>query len=1051
MRSIKEIIAEKWDLRAEFDALLGEGRGTTRRCFNRDHHRSDDKTPSLSFNPKTGSWRCHSCGSKGDFFTLRSLLQKENYGQTITYLLKKYGLWDELGRNTRPRTRHDPVPDPKDEVGQRRSLVVTNADYLKEVRLGNTALLDNASLQHFIKRRYGLTEATVAKYMLGVGAHNRLLIPVWGLQTGMVLDDADREVGLHPIVNVRKHDILRESCSWFNASNGEIRRRPPKEVGLEQIMNQDHEPWVPKWDGRYGKVLSLEGHGMPWVYPYEVLLSNPAVYVVGGELKALLLNQCGIPAVSFTGGEGKVAYPLVPLFIGKHVRVLMDPDAAGVKGAEDVSTILAEAGAYVEMGRWPDLITERLPPKGDITDYLRLLEYRAEEALQYLEWVEVKRVVVEGDVPLDRAPVPQDLKWEDFREALLPELLDPRSVKNWVRVRGVPVGRSSKSYAIPHEVKWSCPWGEANEMPLCRKCTLPEVGHRKSYLTTPEDKMSYMGTATELVRKNLRIQCGIVPRCQYLQEDVHYAVAETILVTPPLDREIDPAEVEDKKTFEYVCHPVTIISPTESIQMRENVAYDLGVQVVPEPRSSRLTGAVVQYRSSQNDIFHHVPDPSMGGRLLEYFSDRDGLQERWDYHLDCLSRNVTRVYKSEGMLASILLTFFAPFRFYLGTELNQRICPVTLILGDTTVGKSTVVKHLIAHYGAGRFKSMDAKPTFAGLVGGNLQVGGEMLFHWGILPSSDGGLVGLDELNKLQVEDIGALTALISSGKAERTTVNGDRQTRCFVRLVALANPRGTRPLKSLDPYDALQSLMGTTQDLGRVEWVCLQRSIQADEFTKVDNGEIRSWDYDRALAHYHLSWAWTRGPKQIKVTDLMDFEASTRILISKWGHTDLMRPAMAKWKLGRLASAFAMATYSTDQEGQMVFVRPQHVEMALRFYDERYRDILPSAESVTQLPEIILRILERLERYEGLLVLLNMQTWTREDAVAHLMPRPVVNELIVYLQNLGLVSLQRGYYRILEPRHDELLRAYVLDRKRRDAEVPKDKDTDYMMDLEEM
>ena len=52
----------------------------------------DDKKPSFSFNVETGQNYCHSCGYKGNAYTLAKMLNMDNPGQYInsfTTLLKQ--------------------------------------------------------------------------------------------------------------------------------------------------------------------------------------------------------------------------------------------------------------------------------------------------------------------------------------------------------------------------------------------------------------------------------------------------------------------------------------------------------------------------------------------------------------------------------------------------------------------------------------------------------------------------------------------------------------------------------------------------------------------------------------------------------------------------------------------------------------------------------------------------------------------------------------------------------------------------------------------------
>ena len=47
-----------------------EVRGNKCRCFHPENHANGDRTPSLSFSPSRGVFKCFGCGIGGDVFSL---------------------------------------------------------------------------------------------------------------------------------------------------------------------------------------------------------------------------------------------------------------------------------------------------------------------------------------------------------------------------------------------------------------------------------------------------------------------------------------------------------------------------------------------------------------------------------------------------------------------------------------------------------------------------------------------------------------------------------------------------------------------------------------------------------------------------------------------------------------------------------------------------------------------------------------------------------------------------------------------------------------------
>jgi len=79
------------------------------------------------------------------------------------------------------------------------------------------------------------------------------------------------------------------------------------------------------------------------LYNIEVLKDTDFVFIVEGELDALLLTSLNIPAVSSTGGAQSFSSDWAPLFEGKEVFICYDADEAGIKGAIKVARIIHHA------------------------------------------------------------------------------------------------------------------------------------------------------------------------------------------------------------------------------------------------------------------------------------------------------------------------------------------------------------------------------------------------------------------------------------------------------------------------------------------------------------------------------------------------------------------------------------------------------------------------------------------------------------------------------------------------------------------------------------
>lgn len=1012
---LKERLFAALNVELEFTELLGPHPRKSKvwPCFNKSAHKNEDHNASLSVDFRTSAWKCHACGEKGDIFTLYMRVKQWTFADTLVSLARKYNLAYLLQqKNSNANT-------------SRTKLIrsVQEEKYKDGLARSWQGWLHHPSKLEWMQVRYGLTMETLQRWRVGLGYDGRVWIPVWANKSTL----ATNRPGMAPaFVNVRKHDCFRSYAKWVNKNSPtkDVLPKRPVELTDEQIARQQYGPYEPFYDGSAGKVVSIKDYGNTYLYPFEILNEHSSVYLVGGELKALLLWQVGIPAVCFTTGEGSYTEELLIYFLGKRVRVLMDPDEAGERAADILVNVLANNGALVQRGRWPEDIKTELPPKGDVTDYLLLCDLKA-EALDLLIWEDIAPRLVSEEKEEKVVTTIEMTECDDvpelaaMRTARFPDLTNPNYLFDWVKLGVLVSGRSEVPFVVPSSAEVTCEEGKLRWKPLCASCPLPTCGFRRKVSMNISSQIEILGQPFMQVEKQLLRRIGTPKKCMFPLVTMQPAAAETLIVTPSVDIVANGFESIDD--FEYRHHPAVLLSETR-IELTENKSYLLGGRIIPEPRTGRFMLAVKDYEQLDDDILSHPPskeDLDVVRSTLnveEYEPDvvvKRLIDDLRDYHV--------QIYGQDQMIETALLAFFLPFTFRLGQYTCERICPSVMILGDTLVGKSTVVKKLLRLYGAGRFADMGSKPTFAGLVGGNLQSGhnNKMLFTWGLLPTSHRALLVIDEYNKLPEADIGALTNTLSSGVAERVTVNGSRRTLCHVRMLYLCNPRNGRSIRSFsNPMAAALQVAGSPQDLGRIEYVHVQLGGSIAEVYNQFHEPKRSQFYLQPVARTHLQWAWNLTPDKIKFTSPQYVLERALDLSRRFGHHTLLLPQQARFKLARLAAGFATIVASTNDEMDLV-VRDVHVDMAMRHFHDGYARYLD--EKITSLPGLLppelIEVFDRVQHPDNLRFLVTAERWTRDDLEAGLGGHNVSKFIDCVQLRHGLVSRVGPYYR---PNHSD-------------------------------
>lgn len=1042
----KQLLLDAIQYASEFDDLLGKGRGVVRSCFNKSAHSSGDKTPSLSFAVKTGAWRCHGCHECGDIFTLYSKVKGMNYPETLEHLLKKYGLWEKAGRLT--KAEYETKYTAKDTESKFKILTDLKEKKLYQLSLTHWAMYDERV--KFMFDRYGLTIDTIRQYGLGYDANpgtGRVLLPVWQSETGTYGTTRARAM-----VNIRKHDCFRFHCQWLPpgaTSKDEAVKKRPEHITVDAIAKQDLAGWTPSWSKEpgKGKVLSVMGHGAPYLYPMSVMFEAPFIYVVGGELKALLLNQIGVPAVAWTAGEGQHSDELLPLFLGKRIRVLLDLDKAGVEGTfgrepgtrdekdpgfTGLAVKLANAGALVQAGRWPAAVCEVLPPKGDVTDFL--MATRDEQgrfqpdALDLLEWVDIERqeVADQSDIlPLEIRPR-EVIDWNALPIAKFDDLVEPTKLNTWMRFGAMVSGRGEAPYAVPRLVVADCQQGRDRPRKICSDCKLTRSAFKGEIEFSTEAQVDLVGQAKVEVEFAVNRALGIPKTCQLAELTTTNSAVEQVVLTPTVD-------IGTGVNVSFA-HRSAFILAEEMVRIRENVPYTFAGQVLKDPKNSRFVVAVRESRPSDGDILHWVKDDKKEAQLAGMM--KGSAAGTIKFVLSQLREHVTQIYGQDDMLLAIALGFFMPFQFAVGTKVNERICPAVLILGDSTVGKSTATKRMIRHFKAGRFNSCAEHPTFAGLVGGEVKMaGGRSAFSWGVLPTSHRTILALDEANKLPTDHIASLTNVLSSGVAQRALNSGNRSIACEVRMLYLANPRGERELKSFaDPVEAAFKIMGTVQDLGRVDYLHIQHQLEDKSIFEKLPEPTTEYLYDSEVARYHMSWAWGLTSDRIRFVNPQHVLERAGVLSSKFGNHPLLYAAQAWGKLGRIAAGLAALVRSTD--GHNLVVDREHVDLAAGLLDRNYSRLLGN-RGAGGLPTELLKVLDAVPVHR-LRPLVSLDRFSREDLQDFVGRMESVDLLAVAHAQLGYFTKVGLFFRWADPAHSDALASYLGSRRRRELKEQK-------------
>jgi hypothetical protein len=859
------------------------------RCW---HH--DDQHASLCVSVVHGGYECKACGQTNDLIGGWMFIRNVGFGEALKQISEWIG-----GELVLPQ----PVFQAPKEPERRLDISIDSRysqipdDIEQKYALCGEALRRNVRALEKLKEHYGVSREACDIYKLG-WSHNeqRLTIPV--IHNGRV-------------VNIRKHDILRSNCGWVDP----VSKAVYADCGAG--MN-------PTWDvsecrkvGKRGsKVTGITGHNQNNLYPSENLSDfaskalrepgtpNQWICLTGGELKAICLNMNNIPAVTFTGGEGAFVRGWLEKFRGLNVDICLDADNAGKAGAKKIAEQLFGIAAQVRIVNLPF---------GDVNDYYRSRHWN------FSDWWDLPR---ESHALAAYEVSPVDIKFNEIHNL--------STVDRPVNVHAVVAGGTDSAKFVISGAKVSCVYGETHTIPNCKSCPLPSRGYVSEVKVSPADIVSLSKNAPNRQEKYIRETCLLIPdRCPHPDFEFTRSRVMPVLLAP--DSDVKGINWTDQRHFIFPTYYLGTDIP------RDNEPVLATGRICADPVTSSATMIVDRFKPSKRSIYTACMSEATAKWLTELDPTEPGTKAgaiaRFQTILKDVEFGITRIYDQRTMLSAYLLLFFMPIRFRMFGDLNGKVSPEILVVGDSRQGKTTAADKLMDYFGAGAKVEAEGA-TYVGLVGGTGDYGtAGKVFSWGCLPMNNGGLVFLDEIDELVKSGIfSKLTSIRSSGVAQRTTANGNRRTAAALRMIMASNPIGGRRLSQYDSLlYAVRELIDKPADLARFELIVGVYKIGEPDF----DFTVEKVAYTQTIAQEHLRWAWQQEPSLSEEVSAYAVKRASG-LCEKYQNLPVLEPTEARWKVGRIACAIAAIAYSHDEQGN-VLVTKDHVDIATEYIDASY------------------------------------------------------------------------------------------------------------------
>jgi hypothetical protein len=654
----------------------------------------------------------------------------------------------------------------------------------------------------------------------------------------------------------------------------------------------------------------------------DTLKSTDTVIVTEGEFDAMLLEQHGWRAVSGTAGAGTwKADWTAQLKDCQTVYVVYDNDVAGRAGAESVAKSIGERARIVTL---PDEVGDH----GDVTDFFVRLGRSDADFLAILEDATSYAPV---PIPADQ-PLAVHLA-HSARSGL---------VGKKVAVKVLIAGKLDSPYVVPRKVRYTC-FGDFEGCKLY--CTLKDAEGtlNKDFGTSGRELLEGCHQKDAALKGVLRKASGANPICRrYSVEVLSYANVEELLAVPMADR-VAPNRhngiMQDDTGNEYVARNLYLVED----QAEVNQYYELAGYVYPHPKTQMGTIQADICTPLQDNVsqFQLTPEIIASFTPLQLPPDASIIDHVNALLVD-LTDNVTHIYKREEALLAVLLVYHSALNFVFQGETIGRGWLEAMLVGDTGVGKSVIVRSVLDFCGMGVFASGETASR-TGLTYAVEQVGERWFVKWGKYALADRRLLVIDEMSELRKDDLGQMTQGRNDG-----VLTVDRaakaETNCRTRLIWMSNPQNGKQL--FEFTYGVQSILGlfpAAADLRRLDLAVFFATKDVDmAIINQMHPKPPQQIVSSEMMKHSVLWAWSRIVDDIVLADGTEerilSEASR--LGKKYGAAEdipLVSPADMRKKLVRMAVALAAFLHSTDVEHQQVIVLPLHAEFVSFFLDNVY------------------------------------------------------------------------------------------------------------------
>lgn len=556
----------------------------------------------------------------------------------------------------------------------------------------------------------------------------------------------------------------------------------------------------------------------------------------------------------------------------------------------------------------------------------KIMEQKVKEALKFGTRVLIDKIEKERKNNIDA------LKDDATYLEELNDITNPKHTDKLIRVKCI-VASNLIPYNVPHVISAECTSTKKSHSEVHNNL----VDIKRDITLTEKSLPQFVDANTTFRYKTLSFiaQGYFSGDCEIEVTEKSTMTINKMKIRPIMHSLIfDGKEFLDNKGNKYISYDIYIIQKDVDINLTAGKEIEIIGYVMADPRNSKTTIMALDVKELDENKFEKEKI-----KEIQKYHENKKPSEIVGWHAEEFSK-YCRIVKRENVIIAVMLNLFSSLGFgFEGKTIRGWLNSV--IMGDSTTGKSQIVKDAIKSLRAGQIASGEMA-SVAGIAGAAVQTsGGQWFTDYGLLPLQDRKALWLDGAHKIPKEEMDRLAEAERNGKIEINKASkGEAWAR--TRQGKIMNPlnderRDTTTMNNfIYPVQALTNSF-QLQSIARIDLAI----FVLDDVVSKDRNKPMNEKHDPILDNYGhlLRLIWSNQHTIIFEEGVMDRILDGASILEDKFKTDEI-PLITndqKYKLAKLSIALAGFTASFNDDYTQLIIKKEHVDFIVNFITKEY------------------------------------------------------------------------------------------------------------------